>query len=558
LRQKENSSSWIKRKIVYHRVKEKTMNTALQTASPDAMIDHHEDGKDTRELLKSTHTHELVIALCGPIGSPLHDVSEAIRHALSHKYDYDCREIRLSKFIQDFAIRCDGASAIPRTPKVARIEKLIDFGDKMRGDLGVSVLAELAIAQIRVDRQAKGKNLAGNKFVARRVCHVINSIKNQAELDLLREVYKEVLFVVGVFSPVSARENNMRELGYPAEKIHALMERDAKGGGENGQTVGDTFPQSDFFLRMETNSNINLQTKVDRYLDLILGSKIVTPTREESAMYAAASAASSSACLSRQVGAAVTDKNGEILSVGWNDVPKAFGGLYQFDRENDAGGKGDLRCYNKGAKCFNDEEKRNLAEALIETLGSDLIDNDKFDEAVEKILKDKRLQGLIEFSRAIHAEMHAILNAMRLGGDKISNGKIFVTTYPCHGCARHIVASGISEVYYIEPYRKSLALKLHSDALTESEQDLAHVRILPFEGVAPSRYLSIFQMKPDSRKKDGKAISIVPQRALPKLGKSLQSLPELEALVVGKLVKKGLFEVESLVGQRGEDGPQTA
>lgn len=534
------------------------MNTVLQANSTDVTIDRHDDGRDTRELLKSTHTHELVIALCGPIGSPLHDVSSAIKEALSNKYNYDCREIRLSQFIQKYAENAEGPSAIPRSPKVARVEKLIDFGDRMRGDLGVSVLAELAISQIRLDRQANGKDEQGRRFVARRVCHIINSIKNQAELDLLREVYREVLFVFGVFSPVSKRELNMLELGYPRGKIQALMERDAKGGGDNGQTVGDTFPQSDFFLRMETNSNISLQTKVDRYLDLILGSKIITPTREESAMYAAASAASSSACLSRQVGAAVTDKNGEILSVGWNDVPKAFGGLYQFDRENDAAGNDDLRCYNKGGKCYNDEEKKTLAEALIETLGDDLIDNKKFDAAVKKILTDKRLQGLIEFSRAIHAEMHAIINAMRIGGDKISRGKIFVTTYPCHGCARHIVASGISEVYYIEPYRKSLALQLHSDALTESEADQDHVRILPFEGVAPSRYLSIFQMKPDSRKKAGRTISIVPNQALPKLVKSLQSLPELEALVMDKLAQKGIFGVESLARQGGEDGSETA
>ncbi|WP_448677275.1 anti-phage dCTP deaminase [Delftia acidovorans] len=534
------------------------MNTALQPASMDAQVDRQHLGDDTRELLKSTHTHELVIALCGPIGSPLHDVSSAIQETLSNKYGYDCREIRLSHFIQDYAERTEGHSAIPRSPKIARVEKLIEVGDQMRGVLGGSVLAELAIYKIRLDREASGKDDSGKKFVARRVCHVINSIKNQAELDLLREVYREVLFVFGVFSPVSKRERNLLELGFPREKTQALMERDAKGGGESGQTVGDTFPQSDFFLRMETNSTISLQTKVERYLDLILGSKIVTPTREESAMYAAASAASSSACLSRQVGAAVTDKNGEILSVGWNDVPKAFGGLYQFDRENDPSGSNDLRCYNQGKRCFNDDEKKTLAEALIETLGEDLIDPKQVDAAVKKILTDKRLQGLIEFSRAIHAEMHAIINAMRLGGDRIHKGKIFVTTYPCHGCARHIVASGVSEVYYIEPYRKSLALQLHSDALTENETDLNHVRILPFEGVAPSRYLSIFQMKPDSRKKEGRTISIVPSQALPKLVKSLQSLPELEALVVGKLAQKGIVGVESLARQGGEDGSETA
>lgn len=535
------------------------MNASPQSISIDknsGLVDE----RSAQDLLKSTHTEELVIALCGPIGSPLHDVASTLSSVLQERFRYDCTEIRLSKFIEDHAeaiLKQD--ILIPVDSGIAKVEALIEYGDKMRKSAGASILAELAIGQIRVDRELNGKDASQERFVGRRVCHIINSIKNQAELDLLREVYREVLYVVGVFSPMPAREINLKAKNYPHDKIHALMERDARGGDSNSQTVGDTFPRSDFFLRMDTNAVTALKVKVERYLDLMLGSKIVTPTREESAMYAAASAASSSACLSRQVGAAVTDGDGEILAVGWNDVPKPFGGLYQADRENDPGSLSDFRCYNKdGAKCFNDEEKELLAKTLIESLGEDVIVKGKLNDAVNKILKDKRLQGLIEFSRAIHAEMHAILNAMRLGGDKVRRGKIFVTTYPCHGCARHIIASGISEVYYIEPYRKSLALKLHGDAITESEQDSKRVRILPFEGVAPSRYLSIFKMKADSRKKSGKAISIISHEALPKLEKSLQSLPELEAVVLKRLKLKGLFDVKSLALQGDDDGPKAA
>ena len=60
----------------------------------------------------------------------------------------------------------------------------------------------------------------------------------------------------------------------------------------------------------------------------------MTPTYAETAMYPAASAAGNSACLYRQVGAAVCDKNGEILAVGWNDVPQFEGGLYVADQND--------------------------------------------------------------------------------------------------------------------------------------------------------------------------------------------------------------------------------
>lgn len=68
-------------------------------------------------------------------------------------------------------------------------------------------------------------------------------------------------------------------------------------------------------------------------------------------------------------------------------------------------------------------------------------------------------------------------------------------------CARHIVASGIKRVVYIEPYPKSKAKQLHQDAIvvdpvTPSD---SHVSFEPFEGVAPRQYQDIFDAR-DTRK----------------------------------------------------------
>lgn len=43
-------------------------------------------------------------------------------------------------------------------------------------------------------------------------------------------------------------------------------------------------------------------------------------------MYSAYAASLQSACLSRQVGAALLDDEGNLLAVGKNDVPKSGGG----------------------------------------------------------------------------------------------------------------------------------------------------------------------------------------------------------------------------------------
>ncbi|MEQ8627990.1 deaminase [Ekhidna sp.] len=269
---------------------------------------------------------------------------------------------------------------------------------------------------------------------------------------------------------------------------------------------------------------------------------MVTPTKEETAMYLAAAAAGNSACLSRQVGASITDKNGEVIGIGWNDVPKSNGGVYQFD-SNDSLGQNDHRCLNlHGGVCFNDHEKKVIRDLIVNKLIDDekLVD-EKNRERLTEILKTSRIKELIEFSRAVHAEMHAIIQASQKAGHRVLEGKLFCTTYPCHNCARHIVVSGIKEVYYIEPYRKSLAIRLHSDSITEDESNKDRVRILMYDGVSPDSYNLFFKMESNSRKLNGKKLSIPKKESTPKRMISLQAIPILEKTVTDTLHTKQLI-----------------
>jgi len=499
--------------------------------------------------IRKTHTPELVIALCGPIGSPMHEVANTIAFMLKDFFGYEkCEKIRLSAFIDQYAEKVE--MSISSKPEFDRINDQINAGNKLREKYGNSVLAELAVNAIRLDRESHKESGRDENYKPRRVCHIIDSIKNQEELDLLRMVYREMLYVVGVFSPLEQREDNLKKRGLDVHDIYQLIDRDSGEESESGQTVRDTFPQSDFFLRMDSGTDTQLQQEVRRFLDLILGTKLITPTHEESAMYMAASAAANSACLSRQVGAAVTTAEGEVLATGWNDVPKCGGGLY-VSWKGDPNGTDDHRCWNHGGgKCFNHEQKVSFANHLLESL-KEIIPDEKRDQARKAIVSSSKLKGLIEFSRSIHAEMHAILNAGKLSGGKMTGGKLFVTTYPCHSCARHIVAAGITEVYYIEPYRKSLAIRLHGDAISERETDYEKVRLLPFSGVAPSRYLDLFRVPSNLRKdENGQMIKVVPRDAGPRLEKSMEAFPTLEGLVVESLVAR----MELIKMEDGKDG----
>jgi deoxycytidylate deaminase len=328
-------------------------------------------------------------------------------------------------------------------------------------------------------------------------------------------------------------------------QVYQLIDQDSGEELAYGQTVRDTFPNADFFLRIDTDTDTQITAKVTRFLNLILGTKVLTPTNSETAMYMAASAAGNSACLSRQVGAALTDESGEVVSVGWNDVPQFGGNLYIADTKNDPNGDKDKRCWNReGGICFNDQEKRLISELLVEELVREgmVADKDKL-RAITSVTNNSKVKDLIEFSRSIHAEMHAILIGSQLAGQRAKGGKLFCTTYPCHSCARHIIAAGIKEVYYIEPYRKSLATKLHDDAITEDESDATRVRILPYDGVAPTRYLKLFRVPKDSRKEAGKMIRRDPRKSEPRFDKTLEALPALEGLVVKGLVEKNAIEL---------------
>jgi deoxycytidylate deaminase len=496
---------------------------------------------DAKATIKSTYTGELVIALCGPIGSPLHKVAEQFKNSLTAEFGYNQVNIlRLSKIIEDHN------GTIPSDNEYKRIKALIAAGNELRKKYGAPILAELAVSKIVLDRQKTRTEGGHETYKPRRVCHVIDSIKNQEELDILRLVYGDMLYFVGVFAPLNVREQSLVNLGMTKGQVYELIDQDSGEELDHGQTVRDTFPEADVFLRIDSETDTPLKNKVERFLHLILGTKIITPTKAETAMYLAASASGGSACLSRQVGAAVTDEDGDVLAVGCNDVPQFGGNLYSGSLDAET----DKRCWNYGRICFNDREKRLISELLVENLiRENLIAVEKKGAAVNNVLNNSKVKDLIEFSRSVHAEMHAILLSSQMAGARVKQGKLFCTTYPCHSCARHIVAAGIVEVYYIEPYRKSLATKLHDDAITESETDNKKVRILLYDGVAPTRYFRLFKAIKDSRKISGQMVVINSRTGVPKFQKTLEALPTLEALVVKGLIEKKLLPEEAPNGK---------
>ncbi|PWV54497.1 anti-phage dCTP deaminase [Chitinophaga sp. S165] len=496
------------------------------------------DRRELKEKISSTHTEELIIGLCGPIGTDIHFVADSLKHILESEYNYDCRIIKLSSIIRKKAKVLEEAKF---ASKYLYLEALIDAGNEFRRENGANILAQLAISEIAAHREDLMKKDKDFTFTTKRVCYIVDSIKNHEELELFRLIYSGLFYFFGVFSNVQIREKVLEKKGLKKEEIYHLIDRDSGEEVRFGQRVSDTFTKADFFLRLDQSNGKVTKAKISRFLSLIFNSEIITPTNHETAMYQAFAAAGNSACLSRQVGASITDEKGEIVSVGWNDVPKYGGGVYK-SIGTDLLGADDHRCMNfETGKCFNDEEKSIIRDVLVKDLVKNKVIKESDISIVTDIIKKSRLKELIEFSRAVHAEMHAIIEGSQNSAQGIKGGKLYCTTYPCHNCARHIVAAGISEVYYIEPYRKSLALKLHYDSITENETEDNKLKVLLFDGVSPLRFLELFKMSENARKVNGKKIDVEKKSALPKKTISLQAIPILEKKVIEDLKEKHLI-----------------
>jgi len=222
-------------------------------------------------------------------------------------------------------------------------------------------------------------------------------------------------------------------------------------------------------------------------------------------------------------------------------VPRAGGGTYW------TGDSSDSRDFRQGHDP-NDLNKLEIFADVISRLSddnflsADLLNLGEAKEIVSYLLADDRggkyrkarVMDLIEFGRIIHAEMSAICDAARTGSS-VRESTLYCTTFPCHICAKHIVASGIKRVVYLEPYPKSYVRQLHSDSIqVEERSDADKASFQPFIGISPFRYRDLFEK---GRRKDGfgeaKKWNSEPRK--PIVGVVMPSHLDAEKYVISKL-----------------------
>ena len=449
--------------------------------------------------IKQRRSQELIIGLCGAVGSGVKGLKSILANQLTEQ-GYIVEHIRLSDLIIQYL---PNKNTPTNLTGFDRYEKLQDWGDDLRSKHRNSILAELAIRKITILREIRFGNedsSDGLVKVTKKVAYIVDQVKHPSEIELFKEAYRNNFYLLGLLRTENERRSNLKEELMSDAEVGTLIDRDRKASQSYGQQVEKSLYQSDYFIR-NTDVAEKINKSVVRFIKLVHGLNHITPTNDETGVYAAHAASLRSACLSRQVGAAITDDNGNILSSGCNDVPKFGGGLY--DAEDDI----DKRCFNHGRRCHNDKHKQNLELEIESILTKSNVENPS--ELAKNIIENSKAKSLIEYSRAIHAEMDAITALARSSNNSTVGKTLYCTTYPCHICARHIVASGIKRVVYIEPYEKSLATQLHGDAIYHPDNRTEEKKVLfeNFEGVSPMRYSKFFSYNQKRKDSKGEIIS---------------------------------------------------
>lgn len=190
-----------------------------------------------------------------------------------------------------------------------------------------------------------------------------------------------------------------------------------------------------------------------KYVSLISQPGLITPSPEERCMQMAYTAKHNSGCISRHVGAAITDENYSIKAIGWNNTPAGQVPCVLRTAEDLLDNKSDIAAFTNFEKT-NSEFFKALGDNFKENIkeNKDLL-NGRNVCFCFKDVKNSCSDGKNQVhTRSLHAEENAFLQLTKYPGGGIENGKLFTTASPCELCAKKAYQLGIKVIYYIDPY----------------------------------------------------------------------------------------------------------
>ncbi|MFV1620452.1 anti-phage dCTP deaminase [Phaeobacter sp. JH20_26] len=482
----------------------------------------------------STDQPELVFGLVGPLGVDMSSVQEALSAALRQVH-YEPYNIHLTQEVPSSFphLVADQDSAITFAGKIKAVNDLRKNSDSK------DILALFAILQIVSRRKKINENDSSipkeerGKTPTSKSAFIVRQLKRVEETRTLAKAYGKRFLQVSVSIGEEQQKQAVRTIVVDEnpylsnEEVEAevgrLISTDQNEGDDPyGQRLSDTFQDGDVFI--DGSNDKSIREDCQRFVNAIFGMNSISPTIDEFGSYMAKAASLRSIDMSRQVGSAIMSPEGDIIAVGCNEVPRAGGGNYWC---SDSNPQRDIDRKVEANKLETNRIIHNFIE-VIHRHGSLKKDPTQLlnDESFLRLVKESQISDITEFGRMTHAEMTAIADAARMGRS-VKGATIYVTTYPCHNCAKHLVAAGIMRIVYIEPYPKSRALTLHGDSLSHDATNGQKVCLEHFHGISPRRFRDVFE-KGKRKSKGGGANIWYEETPKPRVGERFSTHVLLE------------------------------
>ncbi len=340
-----------------------------------------------------------------------------------------------------------------------KLYQLLGRNARRSGDVTKSTMKQGAffsiahkIKEITEELREEDKSNEKSTYIA------VDAIRNPLEASYFQERFTS-FYLLAISCTEDKRKQRLSKKGLSEESITNIDKNEYSSldiGDEHSftdQDIQGCLQRADIYIDSsydeKSNNKKPLVNQLIKFVCLAQKPGLITPSPEERCMQVAYTSKLNSGCLSRQVGAVVTNKNYSIKAVGWNDTPY-----------------GQVPCNLRSVEELM-TQKDEIGYSSFEL--SDIIFRNRIEEKMEafKSIKSKGYNHSYCFkseynaikkdknqvhTRSLHAEENAFLQVSKDGGSGVNGGFLFTTASPCELCAKKAYQLGMTKVFYIDPY----------------------------------------------------------------------------------------------------------
>jgi deoxycytidylate deaminase len=295
---------------------------------------------------------------------------------------------------------------------------------------------------------------------------VIDALRNPFEIEYYRQRFASFL-LLAVTTQDEDRRSRLVSLNLNASEISKLdgkeypTENKPLAGVSQfvSQNIQACLEKADIFIHNPGSANQGnvadfreITRQLVTFVSLMQHPGLITPTKIERCMQIAYSAKANSGCISRQVGATITDASFSVKAVGWNDVPAGqisclFRKASDLLSSNDKEAFSDYELKDKRFRDHLEGRYKRFSVVAAEGRPSAYCFKSEYNA-----LESPKMKGNQVHTRSLHAEENAFLQISKYGGAAIEGGILFSTASPCELCSKKAYQLGIKKIFYIDPY----------------------------------------------------------------------------------------------------------